>query len=173
MITMKFFFGETDDLSDAYMIRQKVFVEEQNVSEAEEYDGTDGACVHIVAYDNDAPVSTGRVMITPPVGKPDPYTGEVYTHDDYIIGRVATLKSHRGQGLAAGIMDALIDSCRNMGGKRVILHAQLSAKSFYEKLGFTPYGEEFEEAGIRHISMEMLPQAGCKGCKSDCANKCE
>lgn len=35
----------------------------------------------------------------------------------------------------------------------MILHAQLTAKGFYDKLGFIPFGEEFEEAGIQHISM--------------------
>jgi len=139
MLTLQWFFGDKDDLADAHAIRRTVFIEEQNVSEADEHDGTDGACIHLVAYDNDAPVSTGRIMIT---------------RDDFIIGRVATLKSHRGRGIATGVMQALIDACVVMGGERQILHAQTSARVFYEKLGFTAYGEEFDDAGIPHIAME-------------------
>jgi predicted GNAT family N-acyltransferase len=35
----------------------------------------------------------------------------------------------------------------------VLLHAQRSAEGFYSRLGFTPQGESFEEAGITHIEM--------------------
>jgi len=139
MITMNWIWGENGDLTDIHAIRRTVFMEEQGVSEQEELDGTDGACVHLIVYDSDIPVATGRIMIT---------------RDDFIIGRVATLKSHRGRGLATGLMQALIDACVVMGGERQILHAQTHARTFYEKLGFTAYGEEFEDAGIPHIAME-------------------
>ena len=139
MITLRWFFGDKDDLADAHAIRRAVFIEEQNVSEADEMDGTDGACIHLVAYENGTPISTGRIMIT----------GE-----DFIIGRVATVKSHRGQGIATGVMQALINACVTMGGERQVLHAQTHARGFYEKLGFVAYGEEFDDAGIPHIAME-------------------
>ena len=171
MIAIKWFFGENDDLSDAHAIRRRVFVEEQNVSEADEYDGTDGACIHVVAYDGDVPVSTGRIMVSPPVGTIDPGTGQMISHGDYIIGRVATLKSHRGRGLGKAVMEVLIKACAIMGGKRQILHAQLSARGFYEKLGFTPYGEEFDECGIPHIAMEHFGGIGC--CEGRTAQLCD
>ena len=148
MITLQWFFGDKEDLSDAHAIRRTVFMEEQNVSEADEMDGTDGACIHLVAYENDIPVSTGRIMIT---------------RDDFIIGRVATIKSHRGGGIATGVMQALINACVTMGGERQILHAQTHARGFYEKLGFTTYGEEFDDAGIPHIAMEHFgTERSCK-----------
>jgi len=139
MLTMQWFFGDKQDLADAHAIRRAVFIEEQNVSEADEHDGTDGACIHLVAYDDKTPVSTGRIMIT---------------RDDFIIGRVATIKSHRGIGIATSIMQALINACVVMGSERQILNAQVSARKFYEKLGFIAYGEEFDDAGIPHIAME-------------------
>jgi len=139
MLTLQWFFGDKEELTDAHAVRRAVFIDEQNVSEADELDGTDGACIHLVAYENETPISTGRIMIT---------------RDDFIIGRVATLKSHRGRGIATGVMQALIDACCTMGGERQILHAQTHARSFYEKLGFTAYGEEFDDAGIPHIAME-------------------
>jgi len=139
MLTLQWFFGDREELADAHAIRRVVFIEEQNVPEADELDGTDGECIHLVAYDGEIPVSTGRIRVT---------------RDDFIIGRVATVKSHRGQGLATGIMQALVDACVTMGGERQILHSQTHARSFYEKLGFTAYGNEFEDAGIPHIAME-------------------
>jgi len=152
MLTMQWFFGDKDELTDAHSIRRAVFIEEQNVPEADEHDGTDGACIHLVAYDGETPVCTGRIMIT---------------RDDFIIGRVATIKSHRGRGIATGVMQALIDACVVMGGERQILHAQISARKFYEKLGFTAYGEEFDDAGIPHIAMEHFgTERSCAKCDS-------
>jgi len=139
MLTLQWFFGDREPLNDALAIRRTVFIEEQNVPEVDELDGTDGACIHLVAYDGDTPVSTGRIMIT---------------RDDFIIGRVATIKSHRGRGIATGVMQALIDACVTMGGDRQILSAQVAARGFYEKLGFVAYGDEYDDAGIPHISME-------------------
>jgi len=145
---MKWFFGDKD-LDDAYSIRRAVFINEQGISEAEEYDGTDAACAHLVAYEKDIPVATGRIMIT---------------RDDFIIGRVATLASHRGQQLGKLIMESLMQASYAMGGQRQILHAQLYVREFYEKLGFTAYGEEFDEAGIPHIAMEHFGGVGCCKC---------
>ena len=153
MVSMKWFFGEKEDLTDTHAIRREVFIEEQNVPETEELDGTDGSCIHLVVYDGEKPVATGRVMITD-------------SDMDFIIGRVATLKSHRGQGLATGIMEALVEACVQMGGNRQTLHSQISARSFYEKLGFTAYGEEFMDAGIPHIAMEHF--GGLKSCGGGC-----
>jgi len=155
MLTLQWFFGDKEDLTDAHAIRRAVFIEEQNVPEADELDGTDGACIHLVAYDGETPVSTGRIMIT---GSTD--------GDDFIIGRVATIKSHRGRGIATGVMQALIDACVTMGGERQVLHAQVSARGFYEKLNFTAYGEAFYDAGILHIAMEHF------GTERNCA-KCD
>jgi len=147
MLTMKWFFAD-DGIEDAHAIRRAVFMGEQGLTEAQEIDGTDYACTHLVAYENDVPVATGRIMLY---------------GDDYIIGRVAVLKSHRGQNLGIGIMQTLIEACCMMGGERQILHAQTHARGFYEKLGFTAYGDEFEEAGIPHICMEHFGPVKCCG----------
>ena len=148
MLTLRWFFGDKEPLTDAHAIRREVFINEQGVSEADELDGTDAGCIHLVAYEGTTPISTGRIMIT---------------NGDFIIGRVATIKSHRGCGVATGIMQALINACDTMGGERQILHAQTHARTFYEKLGFTAYGEEFDDAGIPHIAMEHFgDERACK-----------
>jgi ElaA protein len=134
--------GTQEDLSDAHSIRRAVFIEEQGVSYEEEHDGTDGACIHLVLYDEkNTPVATGRIMVT---------------NEDFVIGRVATLKSHRGQGLGTAVMQTLIDACVMMGAERQILGAQIQARDFYEKLGFVAYGDVYDDAGIPHISMERI-----------------
>lgn len=39
-------------------------------------------------------------------------------------------------------------------GKRMILGAQTQAIPFYESLGYTVFGEEYLDAGIKHFDME-------------------
>ena len=42
------------------------------------------------------------------------------------------------------------------GLPEVEIHAQLGARGFWERAGYTAVGEEFEEAGIRHVSMRRV-----------------
>ena len=149
MLTMKWFMGEKDDLADVHAVRREVFMGEQGLSPEEEFDGTDASCVHLLFYDGDAPVCTGRIFIG----------------DDFFkIGRVATLAAFRGRGIAKKLMQTLINACVSMGGTRQIVHAQIVARGFYESLGFVAYGEEFDEAGIPHVAMEHF--GGAKMCGS-------
>jgi len=147
MLELKWFIGE-NGIEDAYAIRHEVFVKEQGIAEDDEFDGTDSSCTHLVIYEHNKPIATGRIMIE---------------HDHYKIGRVAVLKPHRGRQLGVGIMQAIIDACCQMGDERQTLNAQVSAMGFYEKLGFTPYGEQFDEAGIPHIAMEHYGPIKCCG----------
>jgi predicted GNAT family N-acyltransferase len=39
------------------------------------------------------------------------------------------------------------------GVTEVELHAQVSARGFYERAGYTAVGDEYEEAGITHVTM--------------------
>jgi predicted GNAT family N-acyltransferase len=39
------------------------------------------------------------------------------------------------------------------GWREVELHAQVTARVFYEKVGYTAVGEEYQEAGIAHVPM--------------------
>jgi ElaA protein len=68
----------------------------------------------------------------------------------YRIGRVATAKGARGQGLAARLMAAALE---HIGDADSVLDAQTYAQGFYAKFGYLPEGEVFEEDGIPHIRM--------------------
>jgi predicted GNAT family N-acyltransferase len=52
------------------------------------------------------------------------------------------------------VLQFLVECARQRGYRRAMLDAQLHAEGFYLKLGFTPVGEVFEEAGIMHRKME-------------------
>ena len=57
------------------------------------------------------------------------------------------------------MLACLEDRARERGHRTVELHAQVHAAGFYDKAGYTPYGEVYLEAGIEHVSMrkELMP----------------
>ena len=62
-----------------------------------------------------------------------------------------------GTGLGAALMRAAVERFRQVPGvKTVKLGAQTHALGFYERLGFTAHGPEFDDAGIPHREM-VLP----------------
>ncbi|MDO4435738.1 MAG: GNAT family N-acetyltransferase [Cardiobacteriaceae bacterium] len=125
---------------DALAIRRKVFMEEQEVSEALEIDEDEGSCLHLVWYEGDKALCTARLL---------PRTEGLVK-----IQRVAVLKEARGLGLGAKIMREAEALAREMGAKRLKLGAQNHAIAFYEKLGFSVCSEEYLDAGILHHDME-------------------
>lgn len=127
----------TKDIQPIRNVRMEVFVEEQDVPQDEEWDGLDAEAVHALAFDNDhEAIATGRLL-----------------HDGK-IGRMAVRKPWRGKGVGAALLRLLMDEARANGHTQVKLAAQVHAVPFYEKFGFTAYGEEFMDAGIPHYWMK-------------------
>ena len=50
----------------------------------------------------------------------------------------------------------LLEEARSHGIRNPYLHAQVQAVPFYEKLGFSREGDEFDEAGIPHVRMSLV-----------------
>ena len=70
------------------------------------------------------------------------------------IARVALRPGWTAEAAARVVaLHALLDEARRRGCGEVLLHAQLSARDFYHRSGFTARGEPFEEASIPHIEM--------------------
>ena len=127
----------TEDISACLDLRRAVFMGEQGVSEAEEIDGLDGSCLHLLARDEGVAVGTARILFKDEVAK---------------IGRVCVLRRHRGQGLGAALIrEALALSAGRARTAR--LGAQVHAIGFYEALGFTATGPVYDDAGIPHRDM--------------------
>jgi predicted GNAT family N-acyltransferase len=125
----------TQQRQAASALRRQVFVLEQGVPEALELDDMDAVSLHALAYDDDGPVATGRLL-------PDGH-----------IGRMAVRRDARGAGVGSAVLRALMDRARQRGDQEVVLHAQLAAQDFYARHGFEPEGEIFMDAGIEHIAM--------------------
>lgn len=130
-----------DDLSVAFHIRRKVFVEEQGVpleDEFDDFDTPDGQCEHILVYYNEQPVGTGRIRVVDGLGK---------------LERICILKPYRKFGLGKIIIKALEEIAEEMGVSQVKLHGQTQAEGFYQKLGYLTSSNIFMEDGIPHILM--------------------
>lgn len=131
----------TSDIATCRLLRRKVFIEEQGVSEADEVDDQDGVAIHLLATDGATPVGSARLLRLGETGK---------------IGRVCVLASHRGQGIGAALIRAAVAEFRNLAGvTKVKLGAQTHAIGFYEGLGFTAYGPDYDDAGIAHRDMAL------------------
>lgn len=132
---------QTSDLDTCRALRRAVFIEEQNVPEAEEWDGLDVDAIHLLAWDGDHPVGTARILEKGHIGK---------------IGRVCVLSEARGTGLGAALIRAALDILRTRPGiTQAKLGAQTHAIGFYEKLGFTAQGPIYDDAGIPHRDMTL------------------
>ena len=122
----------------AFAVRHQVFVEEQAVPPELERDEFDDVAVHLVALRDDAVIGTLRIVVSGGTAK---------------IGRMAVLAAHRKAGIGTRLMEQAADVARTMNVRDIALHAQLTAKKFYARLGYREEGEVFEEAGIAHVSM--------------------
>lgn len=133
--------AETRDIATCRALRRTVFIEEQGVSEADEVDDKDDEAIHLLAKDGDRPLGSARLLTHGATGK---------------IGRVCVLAEARGTGLGAALVSAAVERFRHVPGiTKVKLGAQTHALGFYERLGFTAIGDEFDDAGIPHREMVL------------------
>jgi len=131
---------ETDaQMKQAWDIRRRVFIEEQQVPEEIEMDDDDAHAFHALAILDGNPVGCGRFV--------------AHGDDEVKIGRMAVLKNLRTGGIGRQILVYLMRIARERGYRHAVLHAQMTAEDFYLKNGYAPVGDVFEEAGIAHRKM--------------------
>ncbi len=117
-------------------VRTAVFVREQGIPAALEWDGQDPACSHVLVVDDCGnAIGTGRLQ---PDGR---------------IGRMAVLPGWRRRGIGSAILLRLSERAAELGMQELYLHAQLASVDFYRDAGFCQQGSVFEEAGIPHLCM--------------------
>ena len=142
--------GSWAELSDAArLVRTEVFIKEQGIPEAEEWDDMDALCTHVVAYNPQGePIATARLLPS--------------QHGIAKIGRMAVLPTWRGQGIGALMLQSLVQTAHERGDQEAVLHAQSHAQGFYELQGFETKGGVFDEVGIPHIVMSRPLGFKCK-----------
>jgi predicted GNAT family N-acyltransferase len=133
------------DWPEVAALRSRVFVEEQGVPPEVERDAADATAVHVLSRD-----AAGRVVAT----------GRLVVRDGQaVIGRMAAHPHVRGRGHGAAVLAELHRQAQLLGLPGTELHAQVGARGFYERAGYAAVGEEYEEAGIRHVTMRRTVPA--------------
>lgn len=123
-------------------IREEVFIKEQKFEN--EFDEIDETAYHLVLFQNNLPVATGRMY---------PSTEDSAT---YILGRIAVLKEYRKCHLGKEVLTILENKAKNLGAEKTVLSAQMQAKGFYEKNGYKKFGEVYYDEYCPHIHMEKI-----------------
>ena len=117
-------------------IRTTVFIEEQNVTEELEWDEFDEDSTHFLAYYNDIPVGTARLL------------------KDGHIGRMAILKVYRNRNIGKNMLKYILNIAKTKLLTKIELSAQEHAIEFYKKLGFVVISKVYLDAGIPHYDMQ-------------------
>lgn len=120
-------------------VRRAVFIDEQGVPEALEWDAADAASLHFLVVDG-AGQAIGCARLLP----------------DGHIGRMAVLPGWRGRGVGRALLAAVLETAQARRHGTLRLSAQTHAAGFYSRAGFVAVGREYEEAGIPHIAMQKV-----------------
>jgi len=146
MITVKIAAAPAE-VEECLRIRHEVFVVEQQVPIDLEHDEYDRVALHFLALAQGHPVGTARVLLK--------HNGSIAK-----IGRVAILASQRRAGIGKLLMSTIEQAAELAAVDKFVLEAQTHALPFYQRLGYTAYGEEFMDAGIPHRFMAKLNRPG-------------
>ena len=127
------------DLDAAFTIREKVFVEEQGVPTADEYDQYEKTAHHYLATCNGVPCGAARWR---------------QTDRGIKLERFAVLPEYRNQEVGSHLLHKVLQDVKaRHPEKEVYLHAQLPAVAFYARQGFETIGDLFFECDIEHFKM--------------------
>jgi predicted GNAT family N-acyltransferase len=121
-------------------LRETVFIGEQKISAADEWDDKDESAAHYLVFSENQPIACARLLINNATGK---------------IGRVCVLPAFRRQHIATQLLQFIIDDAKNSQLATLALDAQVNVTSLYSALGFQAIGETFMDAGILHQGMTL------------------
>ncbi|CQR54685.1 GNAT family N-acetyltransferase [Paenibacillus riograndensis] len=127
-----------EQLQEAFRIRREVFVEEQGVALADEFDDHEKDAEHILLYQEGLPVGTARLRSVEGWAK---------------LERICLSAPYRKSGLGSVIIDTLEKMAVEQGHRQAKLHGQKQAEGFYQRLGYVTSSPVFMEDGIPHVLM--------------------
>ena len=123
-------------------IREEVFIREQRVPEALEWDELDAKATHFLAYDGRTPVGCARLM-------PDGH-----------FGRMAVVSSRRHEHWGSRLLHSIERYAQHeLHLRELRASAQVKALPFYQRNGFSAEPGIFDDAGIAHVEIYRAPGA--------------
>lgn len=130
-----------DELYEILQLRNSVFIVEQNCPYLD-IDDKDKHSLHIFIKDEQGIQAYLRVL------------EKGISFDEVGIGRVISRK--RRCGLGTEVLKEGIKAAKEIyHAEKIILEAQVYARTLYEKQGFIQTSDEFLEDGIPHIQMTL------------------
>ena len=136
-----------DNLFDILEKRVEVFVCEQHFL-CQELDYHDKECYHVMFYDD----TTHQLIAYCRTFKDD-------NSDDWLVGRVFVVKSHRKKNIGIDLMKKTVEHVLSLNPEnQILVHSQTQAQVFYEKCHFVTEGDIFIEEGCPHIMMRYKPE---------------
>ncbi len=127
-----------NNFSEIEKIRTTVFIKEQKVPVKLEWDEFDKDSTHIMAYYNNKPVGTARLL------------------NDGHIGRMAVLKAYRNRNIGQNMLKYILEIAKKQSFKTIGVSAQEHAVEFYKKYGFMVTSDVYLDAGIPHYDMKYI-----------------
>ncbi|MEJ7914071.1 MAG: GNAT family N-acetyltransferase [Chitinophagaceae bacterium] len=70
------------------------------------------------------------------------------------LRQMAVSNDLQGKGIGKALMNFAENLARDRGYRKITMHARKNAIGFYEKMGYTKSGAEFQEITIPHFVME-------------------
>lgn len=70
------------------------------------------------------------------------------------LRQMAVLNNLQGKGIGRALIQFSENIARDIGYKKITMHARKPVLGFFEKLGYKPVGDEFLEITIPHYEME-------------------
>jgi predicted GNAT family N-acyltransferase len=127
------------EIEAAVEVRRAVFVREQGSPLEEEPDALDAEARHYLVWCGGEAVGAARLLaLGPGLGR---------------IGRVCLLPAARRRGWGKGLLEFVVSDAVALDLRELVLDAQVQTMPFYERFGFTPEGDLFDDAGIPHRRM--------------------
>lgn len=117
-------------------LREQVFIFEWQLPRNSEFDNLDETAIHaLITDENDYPIATGRLT------------------QDGEIGHIAVRKHYRQLVVYGLLFDALLQEAKRHSINKVFVRCDLEAVDYHKKIGFSPQGPAFMEAGIPRQKM--------------------
>lgn len=78
------------------------------------------------------------------------------TDETIQLRQMAVVPHLQRKGLGRLLVENAEQTAKENDYEKIILHARITAKAFYEKLGYTSFGTIFTEVTMPHIAMEKF-----------------
>lgn len=147
------------NFEDAKIIRTAVFMEEQGFQNEFEPLDQDPHTIHVTGYLDGELVACARTFPVPAQEEATqsgcpflPSAEDAYQADArlWVFGRLATLPAARGCGVGTKVLAASEAYAREQGATEMHLHAQCDKAGFYEKAGYSAYGDIEMDEHVPH-----------------------